>query len=104
MENQKGSIESDPVTGTSNTSSAMATPPSLSFDSHTTPDRLDHTWVGSSPAEEMEEEGSAVHQNEVHVWTGSSRMCVSVCLRRYLGAVFIVCMKHVHAWKHSILG
>ena len=85
MENQKGSIESDPVTGTSNTSSAMATPPSLSFDSHTTPDHLDHTWVGSSPAEEMEDEGSAVHQNEVHVWTGSSRMCVSVCLRRYLG-------------------
>ena len=68
MESQKCGIESDPLTGSSNTSSDSATTiPAFSFDSQTTADNLDHTWEGSSPTEEMEEGGSNTHRNGVSI-------------------------------------
>ena len=68
MESQKGNIESDPPTGSSNTSSASATTtPAFSFDSHTAADNLDHTWEGSSPAEEMEVGENITYKNDVGV-------------------------------------
>lgn len=68
MEAQKGCIESDPLSGSSNTSSdSVTTVPTFSFDSQTTADNLDCTWEGSSPVEEMEEGESNAHQNGVGV-------------------------------------
>ena len=65
MESQKCGIESDPLTGSSNTSSDSATTiPAFSFDSQTTADNLDHTWEGSSPKEEG---GSNTHRNGVSI-------------------------------------